>query len=71
MKPCQGYDEETLTHIPTLENAYGQDGFGWYVDTETADLLFPRHARRASSNPLFVYLPGMTRAKLLAAGFIA
>jgi len=66
-----GYSEETLIHIPSLCEVYGMDGFKWYCDKQTADSLFPRAAKQQSPNPLFVYLPNMTRAKLIRKGFTA
>lgn len=68
---AEGYDEETLTHIPSLHHAYGQDGFRWYMSPESAAELFPRAKTAPTGNNLFVYLPGMTRAKLIRAGFVA
>jgi hypothetical protein len=65
-----GYNEKTYIHIPTLHEVYGQDGYGWYCDKETADSLFEGVELTQSKNPLWYYLKDMTAKKIRNRGFV-
>lgn len=71
------YTEEQLIHRK-LPDVYGQDGSGWYTYADgLADLQAalaadgrPKAKTKPSKNPLFVYLPNMSRRDFIALGYV-